>query len=199
MKLSQLNIEALSFADIDRLLFEGLEYTGEAADAIMVLGSRKACEHRVPTAARLYRSGRAERIILSGGKCQQTKHGVMHEYKAMTIEAKLLGLPESALITECRSMNTAENFSFTRPLLEKDYPDCRKIIVVTAAYHMRRAMLLADKIMSGFMILPCPADTGSTTKKLWKNSEKGIQTAYGEARKLKDYAQKGYIADTEIL
>ena len=44
MLLSQLTEEQLTDETIERLLFEGLDYTGGKAELILVLGSRKARE-----------------------------------------------------------------------------------------------------------------------------------------------------------
>ena len=53
MKASQLTKENITPEIVDKLLFEGLDYKGETADVIIVLGSRKACDYRVPLAAKL--------------------------------------------------------------------------------------------------------------------------------------------------
>ena len=50
MKASQLTKENITPEIVDKLLFEGLDYKGETADVIIVLGSRKACDYRVPKA-----------------------------------------------------------------------------------------------------------------------------------------------------
>jgi uncharacterized SAM-binding protein YcdF (DUF218 family) len=198
MQLTQLSLDILTPQLADRILFEGLEYGGETADMIMVLGSHKACENRMPKAAELFGKGAAEKIILSGGKCQQTKYGIMPEYKAMSIESAALGLPADVLITEKKSLNTAENFIFTKEILSEKYPECRKIIVVTTAYHMKRACLLAKRHMPEYEIIPCPTDKGSTRRSTWQLTEKGRNTVCKEIMKLKLYAEKGYIDDTEI-
>ena len=54
MKASQLTKENITPEIVDKLLFEGLNYKGETADVIIVLGSRKACDYRVPLAAKLF-------------------------------------------------------------------------------------------------------------------------------------------------
>jgi len=59
MKASQLTKENITPEIVDKLLFEGLDYKGETADVIIVLGSRKACDYRVPLAAKLFHKGKA--------------------------------------------------------------------------------------------------------------------------------------------
>ena len=58
MKASQLTKENITPEIVDKLLFEGLDYKGETADVIIVLGSRKACDYRVPLAAKLMKKSK---------------------------------------------------------------------------------------------------------------------------------------------
>ena len=67
MRISEINPYALTRPLVDKLLYDGLEYNGERADLIMVLGSSKASLYRVPAAAKLYFDGKAEHLIFSGG------------------------------------------------------------------------------------------------------------------------------------
>lgn len=53
---------------VDRLLFQGLEDSGESADYILALGSIKAAKYRIPVAVEAYKAGRAKKILLCGGK-----------------------------------------------------------------------------------------------------------------------------------
>ena len=48
MLVSKITEENLTTEVIDRLLFHGLEDTGDNADCIIVLGSLKASKYRVP-------------------------------------------------------------------------------------------------------------------------------------------------------
>ena len=50
MVISKIKEEDLTQEVVDRLLFQGLEDTGEKADCIIVLGSTKAAKYRVPVA-----------------------------------------------------------------------------------------------------------------------------------------------------
>jgi len=50
MLVSKIKEEDLTIQVVDRLLFQGIEDTGETADCILVLGSVKAAKYRVPVA-----------------------------------------------------------------------------------------------------------------------------------------------------
>ena len=64
MRISEINRSALTRTLVDKLLYDSLEYSGERADLIIVLGSSKASRYRVPEAAKLYFAGRAEYLLL---------------------------------------------------------------------------------------------------------------------------------------
>ena len=54
MLVSRIKEEDLTVEVVDRLLFQGLEDTGEDVDCIIVLGSIKAAQYRVPVAVDVY-------------------------------------------------------------------------------------------------------------------------------------------------
>lgn len=197
MKASQLTKENITPEIVDKLLFEGLDYNGEKADVIIVLGSRKACDYRVPLAAKLFQEGKAPHLIFCGGKVQKTSLGEMEEYKAMLISAEKCGIPRSAILTETQSLSTVENLQNAAELVKKHFPNCKSIIIVTTAYHMRRAAMLAQHFFTQ-KIIPCPASRGSTQRNNWSMTEKGSTTALDECLKFGYYIKKGFIDDFEI-
>ncbi len=67
MWVSEIDKDHLTDEIIDKVLFEGIEDTGENADCIIVLGSNKAPLYRLPGAVKAYLEGRAPKILLSGG------------------------------------------------------------------------------------------------------------------------------------
>ena len=75
MYVSELTKEKLSNEIIDHLLFDNIDDTGENGDVILVLGSIKASKYRVPVAVNAYKSGRAGKILLSGGAMREFPDG----------------------------------------------------------------------------------------------------------------------------
>lgn len=120
------------------------------ADAIVVLGGviegrqpprlepdLGAPADRVWHAARLYLAGKAPRIVISGGNIPgqdqpESEAEVMAEF------LRALGVPPTALILEPRSINTRTNAACSKSLL--DQLGLRRILLVTSALHMPRAM-----------------------------------------------------------
>ncbi|GAB3810997.1 hypothetical protein GCM10028895_00740 [Pontibacter rugosus] len=50
----------------------------------------------------------------------------------------LAGVPEADVITEPHAVNTRENALYTADVLQK-HPEWQKVLLVTSAFHMRRA------------------------------------------------------------
>jgi uncharacterized SAM-binding protein YcdF (DUF218 family) len=85
----------------------------------------------------LYRAGRVRRIIISGGSgaVLQAANTEAGELRTLLL---LSGVPTADILTEERSRNTRENARFTQELLAKQ-PASQSLILVTSAFHMRRA------------------------------------------------------------
>ncbi|MGE8690018.1 MAG: YdcF family protein [Achromobacter sp.] len=123
------------------------------ADAIVVLGGNTANGRanwflpydkgtaivRIDTAAELYRAGRAPKVLLSGGALE----GDVSEARGMAHNIRQQGVPESALILENSSRTTYENAALTEDKLKSR--GIGKILLVTSALHMPRAMAAFSK------------------------------------------------------
>ena len=89
-------------------------------------------------------------IILSGG----ASIGVLPEAEGMKELLLTLGVDKSEIHTDMNSRDTAENAQEVKKLCER--LGCKKIILVTSAYHMRRAVLSFQK--AGLEVVPYPTD-----------------------------------------
>jgi uncharacterized SAM-binding protein YcdF (DUF218 family) len=85
----------------------------------------------------LYRKGKIGKIIISGGSGAVFKK---ESTEAAELRNVLLfaGVPDSVILVEAKSRNTRENALFTKKLLEQ-HPEIRKTILITSAFHLRRA------------------------------------------------------------
>ncbi|MDE6150034.1 MAG: YdcF family protein [Ruminococcus sp.] len=198
MLVSELTEQNISDEIIDKLLFEGLEYKGDNGDLIVVLGSKKAPIYRMPVAERLYHSGKSSKIIVCGGKVRNFDSGKVPEWEAMKNAALHLGIKAEDILTEETSMTTYENLVNAEKIIRSNFPGCKSIILVTTAYHMRRALKMAEKILVKFNIIPCPANDGSTRRNTWFKTDKGRHTALDECMKFGYYIRNGCIDDFEI-
>lgn len=114
----------------------------EQADAIIVIGGDHKPE-RMARVAELYRAGVAPVILISAGVPVVEGGVVVQEYEVMLRQADELGLPRAVIEIERTSANTYENASFTHALARER--GWRSIVLVTSAYHSRRAgQMFAD-------------------------------------------------------
>jgi len=201
MLVSSIKEEDLSVEMVDRLLFQGLEDTGENADCIIVLGSIKAAKYRVPVAVEAYKAGRASKIMLCGGKLRDFSDGKYSEAEHMRQAALALGIAEEDIVLENSSQNTVENILFTLIELQRTFwlNKVRRVLLVTTAYHMRRSLAIARYLFPDHIeIIPCPANDTSTRRDNWMNTPVGIERAKGEAMNIVRCVANGVIPDFEI-
>ena len=98
---------------------------------------------RVWHAARLFHRGLAPRIVVSGGSyfvASGQAPPTQTEAVAMRQFLIALGVPESAIVMEGKSINTIENMQETRALVGTGL-----VALVTSGYHMPRALRLARR------------------------------------------------------
>ena len=201
MLVSTITQEDLTVELVDRLLFRGLEDTGEHADCVMVLGSIKAAQYRVPAAVDLYRAGRAGKILLCGGKMRAFPDGNDTEAAHMKKAALAMGAAEEDLILEQTSQNTVENVIYALAELQRTFQlnNIRKVLLVTTAYHMRRSLAIARYLFPAHVeVFPCPANDTHTRRDNWMDTEVGMERAKREAWKLVQYIVQGVIPDFEV-
>lgn len=118
------------------------------AQAIVVLGGNTASNRpnwfesydkdatvsRVDTAARLYHAQRAPLVIVSGAALD----GTVSEARVMANALRQQGVPAEAIVQESESHTTYQNALYTSRLLKEK--GLNKVLVVTSALHMPRAM-----------------------------------------------------------
>ena len=87
-------------------------------------------------------SGKPVKFVPSGGKGSDE---VMSEGSAMALYLMSHGAEYDEILPEKKSMNTYENFVFSKKLIDAEKPDA-KIAFATTNYHMLRSGMLARKI-----------------------------------------------------
>ena len=201
MLVSSIKEEDLSVELVDRLLFQGLEDTGEDADCIIVLGSIKAAKYRVPVATQAYKAGRARKIMLCGGKVREFPDGNYSEAEHMRQAALALGVAEEDIILENSSYDTVENILFALIELQRSLylNNVHSVLLVTTAYHMRRSLAIARYLFPEHIaVIPCPANDTNTRRDNWMDTSVGTQRAKAEAMELVSYVANGVIPDFEL-
>ncbi len=128
------------------------------ADCILVLGARvypdgrpsTVLQDRLETALRLYRAGRASRILVSGD------HGAdsYDEPTAMRRWLEARGVPREAIFQDHAGFDTYSSMYRARAVF-----GAQRVLVVTQAFHLPRALYLAVSL--GMQAEGVPADARS--------------------------------------
>ncbi len=136
---------------------------------------------RADEAIKLYKDGWAPRIIFSGAAADPTGPS---NAEAMSRRAIKSGVPESAVVAEEFSRTTAENALNTSEFIQEQ--SIKNIILVTSAYHQRRASLEFSSILGPSVAIanhPVPTDK-DWVGFLWWTTGRGWWLAGGELVKI---------------
>jgi uncharacterized SAM-binding protein YcdF (DUF218 family) len=110
---------------------------------------------RILEAVRLYTLAKKRNhqcnILISGGDASGTGIAEAEAYRTVMTQ---LGVTDSDIILERRSMNTFQNAEFTESILHEQQFD--KLFLVTSGLHLRRALLYFGYF--NIHPTPCPAD-----------------------------------------
>ncbi|MBU3713571.1 MAG: YdcF family protein [Ferruginibacter sp.] len=104
-------------------------------------------------AVRQYKLGKVKYILISGGN-GKVKVKNFNEGEWTRSELKIMGLPDSAILFEDKSTNTAENVVNTKKLLDSAGLK-PPYMLISSAHHLPRATLLFQKAGIMTTALPC--------------------------------------------
>ena len=138
--------------DVAIVLGGFMSESGQLAPAPEELSERA---DRLLAPLRLYQEGKVKKILLSGGSGD-----LLHDRPAEALVARQyllgMGIPDSVLILESRSINTAQNAAFSAQKIERLYPQGARCLLVTSAWHIPRALLHFKR--AGLAVSPYPVD-----------------------------------------
>lgn len=137
---------------------------------------------RETLAAELYHAGRAPLILLSGGALV----GNISDTANMARNLQGAGVPAEAILQETESQSTVENAVMTQQTLQR--LDLSRILLVTSALHMPRAMAAFDNTAINVTAAPLPMQielTEQTAKEPWSPD---LHTLLASRSIIKEYA-----------
>lgn len=135
-------------------------------DAIIVLGGMSSYDQefdriqfargtdRLLQAIKLWKKGVAPKIVFTGGS-GSIRNSEIKEGEKIREFLHQAGIPDSVMIYETQSRNTHENATYTKPVLAKEAPGGRYLLV-TSAFHMRRSLACFAK--EGIPVTPYSVD-----------------------------------------
>ena len=107
---------------------------------------------RLDHAATLYRTRRARRILVTGGRSPEDE---VSEAEAGATYLAARGVPETAILREDKSRTTRQNLSNAQRILGPHA--ALPVLIVSDPLHLRRAMAMA--VAEGLGALPAPTPT----------------------------------------
>ena len=135
---------------------------------------------RTQAAIDLYQAGWSERLIFSGAAAD--KNGPSNA-EAMRRYALSRGVPAGAIITEEYSETTRENATRTDSVFKDN--NVKKIILVTSAYHQRRANIeFSRAVGDGVEIINSPVARDNQWSQWWWLTPTGWWLAISELTKI---------------
>lgn len=161
--------------------------TIKPADVIIVLSGDDNGE-RVAEAVKLYREGRAPKIIMSGGPLAWR----LTAAEWMKKQAVYEGVPASAILLQDRSRSTIDDAQFTKGLLKG--LGAKSVILVTSPTHTRRAKMVFQKNLagSGIKVAVRPVRQSEFDRQGWWRRHQDTQWVIWEYVSLAYYFMKGY-------
>lgn len=142
-------VSILLIGIISVVIFAGdfliVEDVTRSTEAIVVIGGDHKPQ-RVKRAVELYQQGYAPIVIISAGTLVLEGTETLPEAEVMRQQAINLGLPKDVILLEDQSNSTLENALFTKQILESQ--EIKSIILVTSAYHSRRAKRIFDDVLA---------------------------------------------------
>ncbi len=170
----------------------------DRADLILATGSHdcRGADH----AAALYLRGLAPLIVCTGGFGKMTEGLFPKPEAEMFAERCLLaGVPETAIITECRAGNTGENFTFSREKLASLGVAPKVAIATSKPYMARRVWATGTRQwpeVRWITSVPPLSFAEYVTPPVTLDST--IELMVGDLQRLRVYEEKGFQAHVDI-
>lgn len=95
---------------------------------------------RIMHTVQLYKIGKVPLIIVSGGSGKLVSENEPSEAEQIKKVLLISGVPEQDILVETQSRNTYENAIFTAQMIEENKFPQNRLLLVTSAFHMRRAL-----------------------------------------------------------
>jgi len=118
---------------------------------------------RITESIKLMKKFPRAKIVYSEGASANGKTKLTN-IDAAKMVYKQMGIDDNKIFFETKSKNTYENFIFSKKFINNINSD--KWILLTSAYHMKRAMSVAKKLKLNF--IPYPVDYRLQTHYKWK-------------------------------
>jgi len=204
MKFSQVSKEQLAAMTLEQkwnINCSGVADDGKSGEVALLLGGApiRAAE-RALGAAELYRQGRVDYIMPSGGVKWDVDGEMISECDYMTRIMIANGVPAEAIIAENEATTTKENMMYAAIRINRKlrFDKVHHVVIVTSETHMKRSMALARALLPRYLELSAYPTYPDCTKEEWLADEKN-QTILNKAILLmKELVDNRIVEDIEF-
>ncbi|WP_344441553.1 YdcF family protein [Kitasatospora nipponensis] len=178
--------------------YHQLHHTIRPCSVIIGLGSH---DLGVAThSAQLYFEKMAPLIVFSGANSPTTvdrfPRGEAVHYAEHAVS---LGVPRSAILLETHATNTAENFRFSREVLQAAGTPVTSILLVSKPYEQRRSLATAMKTWPEVDVV-CASESMTLSEYVDRigSVKTVVDMLVGTLQRLVEYPKKGFIVDQDV-
>ena len=151
------------------------------ADVIIVLGG--GLGERVEHGVRLYQSGYANKILLTGGSHGFEKTAGVQIMKRQALSS---GVPEDDILLEEQARSTYENAKYSLEIMRAK--KFKSAVIVTSPYHTRRASMIFSRLFEGIELTVCSVPNNwRNAGKWWQDSRRAKAIVYEYIKLVWDY------------
>ena len=175
---------------ITQVVFPTHQDEFQHAEVLVVLGSYKATQYKMPTAVRLYKEKKVSKLLLSGGNLAIDQKP---EFESMKEYALDNGVPDSDIILERHAKNTVENAQYSSEIIVESEIAKRSVAILTTAFHIKRAKYLFKNALPQYLELHSYfVNDRSTRRDNWWLTESAISRVMHSHEVIKRLGVKPY-------
>ncbi len=204
MKISQADLQELLAKTPEekwQIVCGDIKDDGAATPVALLLGTNpdKAIE-RAKAAAELYRAGRVEHIVPSGGVEWEYEGKMISEANLMARVLQESGVPAEAIILENEARTTKENMIYGTLQINRalSFEKINKVTVVTSIEHMKRSLVLAKTLLPRNVQIHCYPALPEGGVGEWLAARENRDRVDHEIKTLHRFARNGFAEDFEI-
>ncbi|EGR1514353.1 YdcF family protein [Vibrio vulnificus] len=185
-----LGLNKREIESITQVVFPTHQDEFQHAEVLVVLGSYKATQYKMPTAVRLYKEKKVSKLLLSGGNLAIDQKP---EFESMKEYALDNGVPDSDIILERHAKNTVENAQYSSEIIVESEIAKRSVAILTTAFHIKRAKYLFKNALPQYLELHSYfVNDRSTRRDNWWLTESAISRVMHSHEVIKCLGVKPY-------
>ncbi len=185
-----LGLNKREIESITQVVFPTHQDEFQHAEVLIVLGSFKATQYKMPTAVRLYKEKKVSKLLLSGGNLAIDQKP---EFESMKEYALANGVSDSDIILERRAKNTLENAQYSAEIIVESDVAKRSVAILTTAFHIKRAKHLFKHALPQYLELHSYfVNDRSTRRDNWWLTESAVSRVMHSYEVIKSLGVKPY-------